>query len=267
TNLVIELGAVLWLLMGWRFVLAEVTGAFFLVAIMWLLVRLFVPKSLENEARAQANKSTGHSCHEHDHDGHQPETLQQLASAFVMDWQMLWKGNYHRLPHRRFAGGFCPTTWWQALFLENGPAPVRLIENAIVGPIIAVGSFVCSVGNLPLASLLWSHGISFGGVISFIYADLIVVPLLVIYFKYYGARAATAITLILFTSMVLAGIIVDLIFSALDLVPTGPRPPSAMRHAMITWNYTSWLDVLAAVALTVLLVVHFRGGKQEAPCH
>ncbi len=253
--------------MGWRFVLAEVTGAFFLVAIMWLLVRLFVPKSLENEARAQANKSTGHSCHEHDHDGHQAGKLQELASAFVMDWQMLWKEIIIGFLIAGLLAAFVPATWWRALFLESGPAPVRLIENAIVGPIIAIGSFVCSVGNLPLASLLWSHGISFGGVISFIYADLIVIPLLVIYFKYYGARAATAISLILFASMVLAGIIVDLIFSALHLVPTGPRPPSAMRHAMITWNYTSWLDVLAAVALTVLLVVHFRGGKQEASCH
>ena len=106
-------------------------------------------------------------------------------------------------------------------------------------------SFVCSVGNIPLASLLWAHGISFGGVISFIYADLIVIPILMIYAKYYGVRAAAWITAIFYVSMVLAGIIVDLIFIALGLIPQGPRPPSAIEHAHITWNYTSWLDLIA----------------------
>ena len=112
-----------------------------------------------------------------------------------------------------------PHDWCGGLFLQTGPPVVRLIENALVGPIIAMISFVRSVGNIPLASLLWSHGIGFGGVISFIYADLIVIPIITIYAKYYGARGAAWITRISYVSMVLAGIIVDLIFSALGLIP------------------------------------------------
>src|SRR5205814_8116732 len=132
------------------------------------------------------------------------------------------------------------------LFLPAGLSFVRLSESGLVGPIIDMISFVCSVGNIPLASLLWSHGISFGGLISFSYADIIVIPIIIIYAKYYGARAAAWITGIFYVSMVLAGIIVDLIFNALGLIPQGPRPPSAVEHAHIIWNYTSMLDVAAA---------------------
>ncbi|PYL88686.1 MAG: hypothetical protein DMF14_15940, partial [Verrucomicrobia bacterium] len=141
--------------------------------------------------------------------------------------------------------------------------------NALVGPIIAMLSFVCSVGNIPLASLLWSHGISFGGVISFIYADLIVIPIIIIYAKYYGVRAAAWITGIFYVSMVLAGIIVDLTFSALGLIPDGLRPPSALEHAHIIFNYTSWLDVAAAIFAAWLLFLHFKSRNKEnaRACH
>jgi hypothetical protein len=125
------------------------------------------------------------------------------------------------------------------------------------------------VGNIPLASLLWAHGISFGGVISFIYADLIVIPIIVIYAKYYGVRAAAWITAIFYVSMVLAGIIVDLIFSSLGLIPKGARPPSAIEHAHIVWNYTSWLDLVALVFAAWLLFLYFRSRKHAYAhaCH
>ena len=160
-----------------------------------------------------------------------------------------------------------PHDWWEALFLQNGPAIVRLIENALVGPIISVISFVCSVGNIPLASLLWAHGISFGGVISFIYADLLVIPILVIYAKYYGVRAAAWITGIFYVAMVLAGIIVDLVFTALGLIPQGPRPPSAIEHAHIIWNYTSGLDLIALTFAAWLLILHFRSRGERNHVH
>jgi uncharacterized membrane protein YraQ (UPF0718 family) len=266
TNLVIELGAVLWLLMGWNFVLAEVIGSFVLISVMWLLMKLFFKKEEEEEARRHAQaitKNEDHSCHgEHDHEHeHEKEgegKWTRVARAFVMDWRMLWKEILGGFLIAGFLATLIPTTWWKALFLETGPAPLRLIENALVGPLIAVASFVCSVGNIPLASLLWSNGISFGGVISFIYADLIVIPLIVIYVKYYGTRAAMKITLILYASMVIAGIIVDLIFSALGLIPQGPRPESAIAHAMITWNYTSWLDLAALVVGGCLVFLYLR---------
>ncbi len=152
---------------------------------------------------------------------------------------------------------------------DRSQLTLRLIENTLVGPIIAILSFVCSVGNIPLASHLWSNGISFGGVISFIYADLLVIPLIFIYGKYYGGRATIYITVIFYAAMVMSGIIVDLIFSAFGLIPTGPRPPSAVQHAMISWNYTSWLDIAAAVLGGTLLLIYFRrrGGDGHAQPH
>src|SRR5436190_11411860 len=177
--------------------------------------------------------------------------------------------NSRQLFDCRVLATLVPHDWWEGLFLQTGPPFVRLIENGLVGPIIAMISFVCSVGNIPLASLLWSHGISFGGVISFIYADLIVIPIIIIYAKYYGARAAAWITGILYVSMVLAGIIVDLVFSALGLIPQGPGLPSAVEHAQIIWDYTSWLDVAAAIFATWLLFLYFKARNKEraSVCH
>jgi uncharacterized membrane protein YraQ (UPF0718 family) len=282
TNLVIELGVVLWVLMGWQFVLAEVLGAFLLITMIWLLIRLFLPKNLETEMRTRAQekvhgsmycnhedsilyRSGGVGEQEHEHE----RRWTGVASAFVMDWSMLWKEILGGFLIAGFLAALMPHGWWEALFLQSGPPVVRLIENALVGPIIAMISFVCSVGNIPLASLLWSHGISFGGVISFIYADLIVIPIIIIYAKYYGTRAAAWITGIFYASMVLAGIIVDLVFSALGLIPQGLRPPSAVEHAHIIWNYTSWLDLVALVFATWLLLLHLRSrDKQSAHvCH
>ena len=246
TNLVLELGIVLWLLMGWRFVLAEFVGAFVLIGVMWLLVRLTLPKGLEDEARAHEEAEESH----HHHESESGSRLTRVADAFAMDWSLLWK---------EMLIGFLV---WRAVFLaHSGSAPLRLVENVIVGPLIAVASFVCSIGNIPLASILWSGGISFGGVVSFIYADLIVIPLIIIYGKYYGRRAATYITFVLFASMVVAGLTVDGLFSALHLVPTGPRPASAISHARFEWNYTTWLDITAIMVAAFLALVHFRRRK------
>jgi len=301
TNLVIELGAVLWVLMGWQFVLAEVFGAFVLITIMWLLIRLFLPRNLEAEIPIRAQEAIQGSMHCHrEHptsqdsgatgpparssgvtgdqefatanpsvDGHEMSKWTGVAHAFVTDWSMLWKEIFGGFLIAGFLATLMPHGWWEALFLQSGPPVVRLIENAVVGPIIAMISFVCSVGNIPLASLLWSHGISFGGVISFIYADLIVIPIIIIYAKYYGVRAAAWITGIFYVSMVLAGIIVDLIFSALGLIPDGLRPPSAVEHAHIILNYTSSLDVAAAIFAAWLLFLHFKSRNKEnaRACH
>lgn len=261
TNLVLELGIVLWLLLGWRFVLAEFVGAFVLIGVMWLLVRLTLPRGLEDEARAHPEAGGGH---QHD-PGAGDGRLTRVADAFAMDWSMLWKEMLIGFAIAGFLAVLVPNPVWRALFLTgSGSTPLRLVENVIVGPIIAVLSFVCSIGNIPLASILWSGGISFGGVVSFIYADLIVVPLIIIYGKYYGRRAATYITLVLFASMVVAGLFVDLLFSILHLVPTGPRPASAISHARFAWNYTTWLDIVALAVAAFLTVVHFRSQRGMA---
>ena len=293
TNLVIELGAVLWVLMGGSLCSPKFWVRFVLIAIMWLLIRLFLPKNLETEMRIRVQEkiqSSNRCRHEHEHapssnagaaseqefatanpsvGGHEMSKWTRVARAFVMDWSMLWKEILGGFLIAGFLATLMPHGWWEALFLQSGPPVVRLIENALVGPIIAIISFVCSVGNIPLASLLWSHGISFGGVISFIYADLIVIPIIIIYAKYYGARAAAWITGIFYVSMVLAGIIVDLTFSALGLIPDELRPPSALEHAHIIFNYTSWLDVAAAIFAAWLLFLHFKSQEKQTAraCH
>ncbi len=257
TNLVFELGIVLWLLMGWRFVLAEFVGAFLLIGIMWPLVRLALPKGLEEEARAheEAGEHAGHDHGAMDMDG--GSKLKAVADAFAMDWSMIWREMAIGFVIAGLLAVLVPNHAWQSVFLtHNGSPALRLIENAIVGPLIAVASFVCSIGNVPLASILWSGGISFGGVISFIYADLIIVPLIILYGKYYGRRAAIYITLVLFVSMVVAGLLVDGLFAAFHLIPTGPRPASAISHAQFAWNYTTWLDIAALTAAGFLAFVH-----------
>ncbi|HXX42080.1 MAG TPA: permease [Chthoniobacterales bacterium] len=252
TNLVVELGVVLWLLMGWRFVLAEVVGAFVLIAMMWLLMSIFFAKKLEAEALQHASGKEEDSCH--DGHEHRPDVNQgkwtRVATAFLRDWQMLWKEILAGFLIAGLLSALVPRDWWKALFIQSGNESLRLIENAAVGPVIAILSFVCSVGNIPLASLLWSNGISFGGVISFIYADLLVVPIILIYLKYFGGRATICIVCIFYASMVASGIIVDVLFAATGLIPRGPRPPAAIEHATIHWNYTTWLDLIAlAIAL------------------
>lgn len=184
-----------------------------------------------------------------------------------MDWSMLWKEMAAGFLIAGFLAALVPQDWWKVLFLQGGPAWLQAIENAVVGPLIAMASFVCSVGNIPLASLLWSGGISFGGVASFIYGDLIVVPLLLIYRKYYGSGPALRITLVLFLAMVLAGITVDVLFSALHLVPTGARPPSAAADATFAWNYTAWLNFVAIAFGAFLFYLHRRrrGQGLQAP--
>jgi len=273
TNMVFELGLVLWLLMGWRFVLAEFIGAFVLIGVMWLIVRLTLPKGLEQEAREHPEEGVGG----HDHSSMEevgtwrekmwnPETWVGVARSFVMDWGMLWKEITAGFLIAGFLSVLVPNHWWQALFMVGSGGPLHLLENAVVGPLIAVASFVCSVGNIPLASILWAGGISFGGVISFIYADLIIVPLILAYKKYYGWRAAIYITLVLFASMVAAGLLVDVLFNALHLIPIGPRPASAISHAHFAWNYTTWLNIVFGL-LAVWLVWLTKRSKAGGHAH
>ena len=268
TNLVLELGFLLWLLLGWTFLLAEVVGAFILIGVMWLLVRLTLPEGLVQAARAHADDEEMSCCHAPGMDMEEtnesfkekirkPESWAGLADAFIMDVSMLWKEILIGFLLAGFLMVLVPDAWWKSLFIAHGPAPVRLLENAIVGPLIAVASSVCSIGNIPLASLLWSDGISFGGVISFIYADLVIIPLVLAYRKYYGTKAALYISAVLFISMVSAGIIVDLLFAAFGLVPA-VRPPSAIAQASFQWNYTAWLNFGAILLSGWFVWIHFR---------
>ena len=263
TNLVFELGAVIWVLLGPRFVLAEVVGAIVLIALMWSIVSWTLSSRLEEEARRHVETAEGESCHESESEGGEKrgffqrlalrETWGNIADAFYMDVSMMWKELLMGFLIAGFAMVLIPGEWWQALFLKNGPEPLRVVENAVVGPVIAALTFLCSCANIPLAALLWDHGISFGGVISFIYADLIIVPLLLTYRKYYGAKAATYISVVLFASMVGAGLVVDLLFHGLGLVPEVSHGASGGgMHEMSFGGYNAWLNGVALLVLVAL---------------
>jgi uncharacterized membrane protein YraQ (UPF0718 family) len=287
TNLVIELGAVLWIVLGWRFVLAEAVGSVVLIGLLWILARLIFPRELEDEARRHAEEAgqeggcCGHAEHEdHDHGhghGHddapatfagrvrQPGNWRRVADSFAMDWQMLWKEIVIGFLIGGFLAALVPDAWWRAVFLTGVPGPWRLLENVVAGPILAALSFVCSIGNVPVASLLWSGGISFGGVVAYLYGDLLVIPLISAYRKYYGGRTAFYITLVFFLSMVGAGLIVDLLFNALGLVPHGARPPSVVRMAGFAWNYTTWLNIPALMLAGWFVYLHRQGKDEPEP--
>jgi hypothetical protein len=268
TNLVVELSTVLWVLMGRLFVLAEFVGAFVLIGTMWALVQLTLPKELEEQARRHSSKEEDGmmSCCAESEEDTRPfwekirsrESWAAVAGAFRMDVAMVWKEILIGFLIAGFLMVLVPTAWWQTLFTSQAPSGVRLVENAVVGPLIAMASFVCSVGNIPLASWLWAKGISFGGVVSFIYADLVILPIILIYRKYYGSKAAAYISAVLFASMVIAGITVDLLFSALGLIPRGPRPPSPLPMEHFSWNYTTWLNLAALVLAGWFLLSQWR---------
>jgi len=272
TNLVVELGIVMWVLIGWQFTLAEFIGGTVLIATMTILLRLFVSKRLEEQAREHARQAD--SGHQHHSAGEHMTIRRRLTSSsawsdvahnFRNDWSMVWKEVLIGFLLAGFIGQL-PNSFFNALFLTNAPAGVKLIENAIVGPIIAVLSFVCSVGNVPLAAVLWSGGISFAGVIAFIFADLIVLPIIVIYRKYYGGSYALRIVVLMFVTMVLAALIVDGLFSGLGLIPAGPRPSRGDIFGTITVNYKLLLNALGLVIFAGLFWLTQRRGVTDPVC-
>src|SRR6516162_9514093 len=272
TNLVWELGLVLWVLIGWQFTAAEYVGGIVMIVLMTVLLRVFVSPKLEQQAREHAVQAdTGHQHHAV---GEHLPWRERLTSArawsdvahnFRGDWQMLWK----EIALGFLLAGFIAQLgngFFEKLFITNAPAPLPTIENVIVGPIIAVLSFVCSVGNVPLAAVLWSGGISFGGVLAFLFADLIVVPILLIYRKYYGGRFTARITALMFITMVIAALIVDGLFSAFGLIPTGPRPTRADIFSQIAVDYKLALNLLGFAVFTALFWLTKRRGATDPVC-
>jgi hypothetical protein len=239
---------------------------------MAVLLRLFVSGQLEDEARRHARAAdTGH---QHHMAGEQLTWRQRLTSVrawsdvahnFRGDWQMLWKeitiGFLLAGFIAQFGNGF-----FEHLFIRHAPAPLPTIENVIIGPITAVLSFVCSVGNVPLAAVLWSGGISFAGMLAFLFADLIVLPILAIYRKYYGTKFTVRITALMFTTIVLAALIVAGIFSALGLIPTRPRPTRADIFSSIRVDYKLALNVLGVLIFAALFWLTARRGATDPVC-
>jgi YHS domain-containing protein/uncharacterized membrane protein YraQ (UPF0718 family) len=268
TNLVFELGIVMWIFLGWRFTLAEFLGGILLIAFMWLGIRLFVTRALEEQARVHAQAAQAGHQHVSAESGPKLFSLQawsDVAHNFRGDWEMLWK---------EIVGGFViagfiallPLDFFNALFVTDAPSAPRLLENVVLGPVVAALSFVCSVGNIPLAAVLWAGGISFSGVIAFVYADLIVIPIVLIYRKYYGGRVTALIVGIMFATMVGAALAVDGIFSAAGLVPTHRPSIDSITSRGIEWNYTTWLNIVFFAVAAGLVSLTLRRGAKDPVC-
>ncbi len=272
TNLVWELGLVLWVLIGWQFTLAEYVGGIVMIVLMTASLRLFVSRGLERRARAHAQSAV--AGHQHHPAGERLSWRERLTSVtawsdvahnFRADWQMLWK----EITVGFLLAGFIAQLgngFFESLFVRHAPSPLPTLENVILGPIIAVVSFVCSIGNVPLAAVLWSGGISFGGVVAFLFADLIVLPILAIYRKYYGTRFTVRITALMFVTMVIAALAVDGIFSALGLIPTGPRPTRADIFSSVQVNYKLALNLLGLAIFVILFWLTARRGATDPMC-
>jgi uncharacterized protein len=268
TNLVIELGIVIWILIGWQFTLAEFVGGLVLIIVMTALLRLFVSKRLEEHARAHAQRAeTGHH---HGAGGRQLSVRERLLSIeawsdvadnFRHDWSMLWKEITAGFLLAGFIG-LLGNDFFNGLFIEHAPGGLKLAENVVIGPIIAVLSFVCSVGNVPLAAVLWSGGISFAGVVAFLFADLIVIPIILIYRKYYGGRFTARIVALMFVAIIIAALIVDGLFSGLGLIPQ-VRPARADIFGSVKLDYKLVTNVLGVAIFVGLFGLSMRRGASE----
>ena len=270
TNLVIELGIILALLMGWQFTAAEFVGGPIMIVILAVLFRIFMRSRLIEEARTQAEKGVAGSM-----EGHaamdmsvptQGSFLRRLFSRqgftavshiYVMEWAAILRDVVLGLLIAGAIAAWVPETFWQSFFLTDHPT-LAAIWGPIVGPLVSILAFVCSIGNVPLAAVLWSGGISFGGVVAFIYADLLIIPILNIYRKYYGKKMMFVLLGTFYVAMVAAGYLVEIIFGVTNLIPDN-RNVMVMQEG-ITGNYTTWLNIAFLIITAVLLIRFVRTG-------
>jgi uncharacterized protein len=262
TNLVFELGLVLLILLGWQFVAAEFAGGLLMAVILWILFKVTLRQRMVDDAKRQAERAVFGSTHEaHGEmdmsitDGpfltrlFSPRAFTAIAHSFYMDLNALYVDLGLGFLIAGALAAWVPNSWWQAFFLTNHPT-LNEFWGPLIGPVISMLSFVCSVGNVPLAVVLWNGGISFGGVISFIFADLIILPILNIYRKYYGGRTALYLLAVSYAAMALAGFLVGGVFQLLGLAPTNHHV--TVFETQPTWNYTTFLDIAFLVLMAVL---------------
>ncbi|HEY1487761.1 MAG TPA: permease [Micromonosporaceae bacterium] len=266
TNLVIELGILLALLMGWQFTAAEFVGGPIMIVLVAIGFRTFVRRRLLDAALTQANRGIAGSM-----EGHAAMDMSvtgtggfwsrllsargftAVAHVFVMEWAAILRDIVLGLLITGAIAAWVPASFWGTFFVSGHPG-LAAVWGPIIGPIVAIASFVCSVGNVPLAAVLWNSGISFGGVAAFIFADLIILPILNIYRKYYGLRMAATILGLFYAAMVIAGYAVELIFGGLGLVPAERDAHVVDTHP--TWDYTTWLNI-AFLVLAAVLIARF----------
>jgi uncharacterized protein len=284
TNLVVELGIILALLMGWQFTAAEFVGGPLMIVVLAVLFRLFVRSRLIDAARRQADRGLAGSMEGHaamdmsiQGDGSfwrrllSREGFTSVAHVFVMEWSAILRDLILGLLIAGAIAAWVPESFWQHFFFVDHPV-LSTLWGPIVGPVVAIVSFVCSIGNVPLAAVLWNGGISFGGVVAFIFADLLILPILNIYRKYYGTAMMLTLLGTFYAAMVVAGYLVELVFGAASLIPS--RRNATVMHAGISLNYTTWLNIAFLALATVLVIrfvttagipmLHMMGGSPDA---
>src|SRR5499425_2760059 len=270
TNLVIELGIILALLISWQFTLAEFTGGPIMIILMAVAFRIFVRKRTITAARDQADKGLAGSMEGHaamdmsigsagsfrkrllSRDGYT-----SVSHIFVMEWAAVLRDIVVGLLIAGAVAAWVPNSFWERLFLTGHPLAGKL-WGPVIGPVISMLSFVCSIGNVPLAAVLWNGGISFGGVISFIFADLIIIPILVIYRKYYGTKMMLVVLGTFYATMVAAAYIVEFSFGALGLIPA--TRDARVGETGVQWNYTTYLNIVFLLLAAALVVRFVRSG-------
>src|SRR6266576_3220736 len=269
TNLVIELGIILLVLMGWQFMAAEFVGGILMVIFIALIFRLTLTPRLVQMAKTQAEKGLvgrmeGHAAMDMSVSGgsffsrlFSGRGFTAVSHFFVMDWASVWVDIALGLLIAGALAAWVPDSFWNAFFLTNHPTLAK-IEGPLVGPLVAIFSFVCSVGNVPLAAVLWRGGISFGGVVSFIFADLIILPILDIYRKYYGWKVMGYVLLTFYLTMAAAGYVVEILFGALGIIPTN-RNVTAITEG-VSWNYTTILNIIFLILAAILVIRFIRTG-------
>jgi hypothetical protein len=278
TNLVFELGLVLLILLGWQFVAAEFAGGLLMAVILWILFKVTLRQRMVDAAREQAERGVVGSTHEaHGEmdmsitDGpflsrvFSPRAFTAISHTFYMDLNALYQDIGLGFLIAGALAAWVPNSWWQAFFLTDHPT-LNAFWSPLVGPVISMLSFVCSVGNVPLAVVLWNGGISFGGVISFIFADLIILPIINIYRKYYGGRMSLYLLAVSYAAMALAGFLIGGAFQLLGLAPTNHHV--TVFETQPTWNYTTFLDI-AFLILMALMAWRFvtTGGLEMLRAH
>jgi uncharacterized protein len=270
TNLVIELGVILALLMGWQFTLAEFAGGPIIIVVMAVLFRLFLRDRLLQAAREQAERGLagsmeGHAAMDMSVPGEgsfasrlfSRDGFTAVANVFVAEWAAIIRDLVVGLLIAGAIAAWVPDGFWRAFFFTGHPLAAG-IWGPLVGPVVAIASFVCSIGNVPLAVVLWHGGISFGGVIAFIFADLLIAPILNIYRKYYGGRMTLFLLGTFYAAMAAAGYVIELVFGGLGLVPNGTR--ASLPDQGVSWNYTTWLNIVFLLLAAALLVRFVRTG-------
>jgi uncharacterized membrane protein YraQ (UPF0718 family) len=270
TNLVFELGIALALLLGWQFVVGEFVGGPLMIVLLVLMFRALLRPSLLAGARAEAEHGRlgsmeGHAEMDMSAGGsgswwqrlRTPAGFTSTADYFVMDWAAVWRDIAVGLLVAGALAAWVPHSFWQGLFLDHHPTLAKF-WGPVIAPAVAVISFVCSVGNVPLAAVLWNGGISFGGVLTFIFGDLIILPILNIYRKYYGWKMAGFLLATFYATMVAAGLVVEFVFEGLGIDRTARN--AKVMEAAVSWNYTTYLNIVFLSLAAVLVWRYFRAG-------